>query len=74
MVLTKPNEKLLYINSSSNHPPQIITQFPNSISEKLLKNSSYQEIFNTAKLEYEDALNKSGYNVDLKYKSEKPKT
>ena len=33
--------------------------------------------FNAAKVEYEDALNKSGYNVDLKYtnnKSEKRKT
>ena len=34
-------------------------------------------MFNAAKVEYEDALKKSGYNVDLKYtnnKSEKPKT
>ena len=73
----KPNDKLLYIHSSSNHPPQIIKQLPNSISERLSKNSSNQEIFNTAKVEYEDALKKSGYNVDLKYtnnKSEKRKT
>ena len=73
----KPNDKLLYIHSLSNHPPQIITQLPNSISERLLKNSFNQEIFNTAKVEFEDALKKSGYNVDLKYtnsKSEKAKT
>ena len=73
----KGNDKLLYIHSSSNHPPQIIKQLPNSISERLSKNSSNQEVFNTAKVEYEDALKKSGYNVDLKYtdnKSEKPKT
>ena len=73
----KANDKLLYIHSSSNHPPQIIKQLPNSISERLSKNSSNQEVFNTAKVEYEDALKKSGYNVDLKYtnnKSEKPKT
>ena len=73
----KPNEKLLYIHSSSNHPPQVIKQLPNSISERLLKNSPNQEILNTAKVEYEDSLNKSGYNIDLKYtknKSEKPKT
>ena len=73
----KPNVKLYYIHSSSNHPPQIIKQLPNSISERLSKNSSNQEIFSTAKVEYEDALKKSGYNVDLKYtnnKSEKPKT
>ena len=73
----KPNKKLLYIHSSSNHPPQIIKQLPNSISGKLSKNSSNQEIFNTAEVEYEDALKKSGYNIDLKYtnnKSEKQKT
>ena len=34
---------------------QIIKQGSNSISERLSKNSSNQEIFNTAKVEYEDA-------------------
>ena len=73
----KANDKLLYIHSSSNHPPQIIKQLPNSISERLSKNSSNQEVFNTAKVEDEDALKKLSYDVDLKYtgnKSEKPKT
>ena len=75
----KANDKLLYIHSSSNHPPQIIKQLPNSISERLSKNSSNQEVFNTAKVEYEDALKKSGYNVDLKYsnnnqKNQKPES
>ena len=63
----KPNDKLLYIHSSSNHQPQIIKQLPNPISEILSKNSSNQEIFNAAKIEYEDALKKLGYNIDLKY-------
>ena len=73
----KPNNKLLYILSSSNYPLQIITQLPNSIFDRLSKNSSNQEIFNTLKVEYEDALKKSGYNVGLKYtnnNSEKRKT
>ena len=63
----KPNDKLLYIHSSSNHPPQIIKQLRNSISEILSKNPSNQEIFNRAKIEYEGALKKLGYNIDLKY-------
>ena len=71
----KPNNKLLYIHSLSNHPSQIIRQLPNSISERLSKNYSNQEIFNTAKVEYEDALwklnTKLGYNVDLKYTNNK---
>ena len=55
----------------------IIKQLPNSISERLSKHSSNQEIFKTTKIEYEDPLKKSGYNVDLKYtnsKLEKTKT
>ena len=65
------------IHSSSNNPPQIIKQLPNSISERLLRNSSNYKIFDKAKVEYEDALRKPGYNVDLNYtnnKSENPKT
>ena len=49
---------------------------PNSISKRLSKGFSKQEIFNITKAEYEDALKKSGFDVDLKYinsKSEKPK-
>ena len=47
----KPNDQLLYIHSSSKHPPQIITQLLNSISERLSEYSSNQ-IFNTAEVEY----------------------
>ena len=68
----KPNDKLLYIQLLLNHPPWIIKQLPNSISERLSKNSSNQEIFNTAKVGYKDALKKSDYNVDLKYINNKP--
>ena len=32
----------------------------------LSKNFSNEEIFNTAKYEYEDALKKGGFKVDLK--------
>ena len=65
------------MHSSSSHLPQIIEQLPNSISGRLSKNSSNQEIFKTGKIESEDTLKKLGYNVDFKYtryKSEKPKT
>ena len=62
-----PNYKLLYIYSWSNHQIQL----PNSISERLSKNSSNQEIFNTEKVEYKDVLKKSSYNIDLKYANNK---
>ena len=58
----KPNDRLLYINKSSNHPPQIINQLPKIISDRLSRNSSNKEVFNTAKGEYEEALKCSGYS------------
>ena len=58
----KANESLLYINTSSNHPPQVIKQLPTSISERLSNNSSKEEIFNASKFEYKTALKSSGYH------------
>ena len=71
IVHKKPNNKLLYIHSLLNHPPQIIKQLPNFISERLSKKSFNQEICNTLKVEYKDALKKSGCNVDLRYTNNK---
>ena len=42
----KANESLLYINTSSNHPPEGIKQLPTSINERLSNNSSNEEICN----------------------------
>ena len=62
----KPNDNLTYINTS-NHPPNIIKQHTKTISERLSRNSSSIEIFNSSKLEYEDALKKSGHTEPLIY-------
>ena len=68
----KPNDKLLYINTESNHPPEIIKQIPISINKRLNQNSSSEKIFNNSKKEYEEALKQSGYkNFNLKYNPEK---
>jgi len=68
----KPNNKLLYINTESNHPPEVIKHIPISINKRLNQNSSNEEIFNSSKKEYEDALKQSGYkDFDLKYNPEK---
>ena len=45
----KPNQALLYINKSSDHPPQLINQLPRIISDRLSRNSSNKEAFNTSK-------------------------
>ena len=45
----KANESLLYINTSSSHPPQVIKQLPTSINERLSNNSSSEEILRCPK-------------------------
>ena len=66
----KPNDELLYIHTSSDHPPQVIKQLPDSISERLSKNSSNEQIFNSTKVEYEEALNRNGYTTKLEYNNQ----
>ena len=63
----KPNNKLLYVNKQSNHPPSVLNQIPNSVNKRLNTISSNEQIFNSAKIEYEKALKDSGYNQPLIY-------
>ena len=63
----KPNDNLTYINTSSNHPPQIIKHLTQTISERLSRNSSNAEIFEQSKPDYEEALKKCGYKAKLQY-------
>ena len=68
----KRNDHLLYVNTSSNHPPQVIKQLPISISNRLSNNSSNKQVFDMSKGEYEKALRESGYkNVSLIYTDKK---
>ena len=67
----KPNDTLLYINTESNHPPEVLKHIPISVNKRLNQNSSSEEIFNSSKKEYENALKQSGYkNFELKYEHE----
>ena len=63
----KENDKLFYINTSSNHPRSIIKQIPTSVSHRLSDNFANEEIFNNAKTEYENALKTSGHTADLEF-------
>ena len=68
----KPSDQLLYVNTSSNHPPQIIKQLPISISNRLSNNSSNKQVFDMSKGKSEKALRESGYkNVSLIYTDKK---
>ena len=63
----KPNDNITYINTSQNHPPQIIKHLTQTISERLYRNSSSAEIFEQSKPDYEEALKKCGYKAKLQY-------
>ena len=63
----KPNDKLIYTDVSSNHPPQIKKQLTKIISDRLSRNSSNADIFNKTKSEYEEALKKCGHTTKLTY-------
>ena len=56
----KPSDKLLYINTSSNHPQQIIKRLAISISNRLSNDSSNKQVFDMSKGEYKNALRESG--------------
>ena len=68
----KPNDKLIYIDVSSNHPPQIKKQLTKIISDRLSRNSSNADIFNNTKLEYEEALKKCAHTTKLTYNPPNP--
>ena len=57
----KPNNKMLCINTLSNHPPHTIKHLPTLINERFSQNSLNEEIFNRSKVNYEKALKDSGF-------------
>ena len=63
----KPNDKPLYINASSNHPPTILKQLPKMINRRISDLSCTQEEFEKAKSTYETALRNNGYDAALQY-------
>ncbi|XP_029653623.1 GATA zinc finger domain-containing protein 14-like [Octopus sinensis] len=61
----KPNSNLIYINRSSNHPPQIKNALVRSISQRISSLSSNEEIFNKHCDRYNAALLKAGYKSKI---------
>ena len=64
----KPNDEILYINTKSNHPANILKQVAISIETRLSNLSSNSEIFREASKHYQNILNQSGYDYKLQYK------
>ena len=63
----KPNDRPLYVNSQSNHPPTVIKSLPSNINNRLNQISCNEKVFNEEKQVYQDALTNSGYSHELKY-------
>ena len=63
----KPNSSPVYINTQSNHPPNIIKRIPSMISERISKISSNKEVFDRAAPFYNNALYTSGYKSNISY-------
>ena len=63
----KPNNKLLYVHSKSNHPPLILKNIPISVNKRLSELSSSPEIFQQHVKPYQEALQSSGYIHKLEY-------
>ena len=66
----KPNSKIRYIHSASNHPRIIKKQIPKIISNRLSRRSSDESKFREVEKEYSDALRKNGYKEGLRYVKE----
>lgn len=62
----KLNINIIYVNTKSNHPANVIMQIPKGV-ERISHNSSAEEIFNLQKKVYEKALKREGHNTVLSF-------
>ena len=63
----KENNKPIYINKHSNHPPSILQQLPKSIKKRISETSSNKDIFDKSIKPYKNALKESGFSDTLNY-------
>ena len=70
---SKPNNKPLYINKHSNHPPNILKQLPKSIEKRISEPSSNIDVFNRSIKIYNGALHESNFKETLKFVIPAPK-
>ena len=63
----KPGDSPLYVNSNSNHPPQVIKNIPAGINKRISTLSSNKQIFDQAAPLYQRELNRNGYDFVMKF-------
>ena len=59
------NNKPVYINKHSNHPPSILKQMPKSIEKRISETSSNKDVFDKSIKPYKDALKEGGFSEAL---------
>ena len=62
----KPNNKPIYINKESNHPPNVLKQLPKSIAKRKSDASSSKDMFDKSISIYQNALYESCFKEELK--------
>ena len=63
----KENNKSIYINRHSNHPPNILKQLPKSIEKRISETLSNKDNFDESIKPYKDALKETGFREALNY-------
>ena len=63
----KPNDAPLYVHRQSNHPLCVTKNIPESVNRRLSSLSSNKEMFNSVAPVYQEALDKSGYDLKLEF-------
>ena len=61
----KDNNKIIYVNTESNHPPSIIKQLPKSMELRLSQLSANEEIFKNSVTPCSEALTKIGHKHQM---------
>ena len=63
----KPGNIPIYVHKQSNHPPAVIKRIPENVNHRLSSISSDEKMFKTAAPQYQESINKSGYNYTLRF-------
>ena len=70
----KENAKKLYINSSSNHPPNIKSELPRMIQHRLSYLSKNKHVFDEQKTPYQTVLRNSVFKTFIEFTPIRTKT
>ena len=63
----KENNTIRYIHKKSNHPPSVLKNISENVTNRITRNSQNEQIFNSSIQPYKDALSESGHNCDIKF-------